>query len=677
MIYLYMEDILIDIIKAAFINSNYDAIEYILNKISELYKIKNIYYYDVINDELIECINSNKISNIESIINDNNYNVITLNFKNIIVGKVICNKINIEQINSIKKIFTTVIILQNSDDLIQIFGKTLNYIEIPILIFKKDLQCIYINDEMKKSTNINNGVGLNLDDIFKICKETINNECIELFKNNKSRRFNCGYDKLIEEYHYKLFHILNNYYCIIRLPYSELKIIEKKLINKTRFMINMSHEIRTPLNGIIGMLTLLADTKLSKEQEYYINIIQDSSMTLLTIINDILDISKIDMNNMTINKRSFNIRDCIDSSVKIIKHLAKDKNIKIVIKLNKLPNVIIGDKERLKQILVNLLQNAIKFTDKGKITLKVKYYKNINKDDILRFKITDTGIGIKNYDINKIFEPFTKIKDKNKIYQGTGLGLSISKNLCKLMDGKMWVKSKYGRGSVFYFEVKVEIFNDNDKDKYTVLIIDDKLDSRLNLSKEMITRNMTPLFVDSINECEMYLNNKIKIDFILTFEKVKIKTHIPIVKLSRTDTITDIISKINTISNFKLAENIKILLAEDILVNQKVFIGLLNKLGYNNIKVVEDGEAAVKHIKKYDYDIIFLDIKMPKKDGVEVFNEIKDMKNRPHIIAVTANAMDNDKDYYINQIGMDNYISKPIDIKCLNNVIKNVLLRDK
>lgn len=673
-----MEDIIIDIVKSIFVNTDQHIFEYFLDKFSELYGIESSLYYDINNNNILKStkgkniiINRNLINTIsfEHYIYDQNNTYIPINYDNKLDGIIICDKIDINKIENIKKIFTSVVAFHRSDRLITILSKTLNYIEIPIIIWKKttsntdDLTCIYVN----KYLNIKN-IGDKIGDLLEDEYYDNINEYKKLLETNSSYIFNYT-DKNSKCYHVKIFHIINNYYCSIRLPYRDMDIIEKKLLEKTKFMINMSHEIRTPLNGIIGMLTLLSYTKLTKEQKDYVNIINESSMALLTIVNDILDMTKIDMNNMSISKNPFNVRDCVNSSIKIVKHFIKEKNIKLIVKLRNVPNIVIGDQDRVKQVLVNLLQNAIKFTEKGEICIEAKYTKNI-----LRFKIMDTGIGIKQENLDKIFDPFIKIESDDKIYAGTGLGLSISYNLCKLMGGKMWVTSSYGKGSEFNFEIVATTMDDN-INKKTILIINYKL-NKVELSKELLSRNIIPLFSDNDNEANIYLNSKIKIDYILT--NSNLKTTIPIIKISKEEILSKgsqiIIDKINN-NGKKNNKKIKILLAEDIVVNQKVFVGLLNKLGYNNIKIVDNGEKAIKAIKKFNYDIVFLDIKMPKKNDIQVFQEINKLQNKPYTIAVTANAMSGDRDYYINKIGMDNYLSKPIDIKSLHNVINNALLK--
>jgi signal transduction histidine kinase/DNA-binding response OmpR family regulator len=559
---------------------------------------------------------------------------------------------------------------------------------------------------------------------------------------------------------------------------------EEAYNHKSIFLANMSHEIRTPLNGVIGMLTLLEDTKLSNDQEDYISMIKECSYNLMTIINDILDYSKLEVGKISLDMRSMNLRECLESTNDIILSKLYEKSLEYMYDIdNQLPEKIYGDQNRLKQVLLNLLNNSIKFTDRGNIILNIKKienveyeylkqtysqssnqkcpfenisdYENLCSDNIyLRFDIIDTGCGIDKTDNDKLFKSFSQIDNQvtSKIYQGTGLGLAISKELVELMGGFIWLdSSELHTGSKFSFiiptlECKIietENISDNVLHNANVLIVDDNIHNRISLTAMVTKWGMKP-YVFSNGEEALYFTklmkfdiglidvcmpkmdgqsfaNKLReqIDFSnkdlpliavsslgdkLTLKCKHFKTHIikPIKESKLKKICIDLLQKrqIKNIekdqdqkiipidkyideNNFlELKSNVRIMLAEDVYINQKVVISFLNKLGYDNVQVVDNGQQCLDVAKNNNFDVILLDIRMPLMNGDVVLQELhkhynKINQSKPYIVAVTAYCLREDKQKYLN-MGFDYYIPKPITInelkKCLDNFIEDTLI---
>lgn len=361
----------------------------------------------------------------------------------------------------------------------------------------------------------------------------------------------------------------------------------------------MSHEIRTPLNGIIGFTNiLLMDDRVDDDVKKNVKLIRESSESLLVVINDILDFSKIEAGKLEIFNTHFNLEDLIESVMVLFDSKCSEKRIdnSCYIK-DRVPIYFYSDSSRIRQVLINLVGNAVKFTAQGGVKIFVDAH--VDKDDNveLMFKVEDTGIGISEENRLKLFQSFEQLDaGTTKRFGGTGLGLAISQKLVKLMGGSFNVESKLGIGSSFQFNI---------------------------IGKK-----------SSIELVEK--------DYGLEDSEVS-----------------------------ELNQNLKILIVEDNLVNQKVAFGILKKMGFEYVKIASNGFEGVNMVLSEDFDLVFMDIQMPEKDGLEATKEIiKELKNkkRPFIIGLSANAFDSDIEKAL-AVGMDDYLEKPFSLKKLTSIL--------
>nr|WP_281069386.1 PAS domain S-box protein [Paenibacillus shirakamiensis] len=403
---------------------------------------------------------------------------------------------------------------------------------------------------------------------------------------------------------------------------------------KSEFLAIMSHELRTPMNGIIGMTGLLSNTELDEEQREYTDIIVQSSDSLLHILNEILDFSKIEAGKMDLNQEPVDIQQIVKSVTDLFLLKATEKKVDVQWLIDdSVPNVVLSDEVRLRQILINLVSNAVKFTEKGKVSIEVRAIPLTDADQIIiEFKVKDTGIGIPNELQGQLFQSFSQLHPAiNRKYGGTGLGLAISKKLVELMGGSIGVDSEAGQGSLFTFTVETNPYiSDNDH-----------LDKVLSSPTSMIGTSLTLMNEDQENKDYM----------------------------DDSDPCMDSISSISPAT--EKYGPLNILIAEDHPINQKLLKAILQRRGYK-AHVVHNGFEALEAVQSDPYDLVFMDVQMPKMDGLETTQRIRQlegMERYPIIIAVTAFAKNDDKEACLAS-GMQDFISKPVYISEVERILE-------
>jgi PAS domain S-box-containing protein len=509
---------------------------------------------------------------------------------------------------------------------------------------------------------------------------------------------------------------------------------------KSEFLANMSHEIRTPMNGVLGMLQLAKDFDLPDECQDYINTAHSSADALLEIINDILDFSKIEAGKLGIESVDFDLQEILDEVCALLSQRAVEKKIQLLSYIdNKIPGRIKGDPTRLRQIMLNLIGNAIKFTAKGEVVVRALTLISLSKQTTIKIEVNDTGIGIPEHIRASLFQAFTQADGSTtRKFGGTGLGLAISKQLVEMMGGTLTVDSEPGKGSSFFFTLSFDVVAQDKPDikidelnGLTVLVVDDNSTNRIivcnylnawgmateqtddaNLAFQLLTDrarqgkqfdlvalDMQMPGMDGLEfSKKMQLQEKLaEIPRILLTSSGKITSEVwqaaginaclqkPYRREQLRMTLSSILNKNTEIQqkerkieakviSFKHSDS-KILLVEDNLVNQKVALGLLRKIGLS-ADIASNGQIALEKIDAEKYDLVLMDCQMPVMSGYEATEIIRKNENDTNehltIIAMTANAMEGDREKCI-AAGMDDYLPKPVKLDVLKEILEKWL----
>ncbi len=477
---------------------------------------------------------------------------------------------------------------------------------------------------------------------------------------------------------------------------------------KSDFLATMSHEIRTPLNAVLGMANLLKITPLNDRQRDFVQTIEASGDTLLSVINDILDFSKIESGRMSFEEEWFEVNQLLEESLQVVAIGAESKKLRVFYELDRdLPEQIKGDEARIRQCLINFLNNAVKFTQKGHILIKASVVKEATNRVTLRFTVQDTGIGIPEKKQQDVFNAFEQADNStSRIYGGTGLGLSITKRMVTAMGGEIGVESKEGKGSSFFIELD---FASKPPSRPPLSIkplslIAEQGEEAKALRSLLVTANIPHQFISFQGKQALAVLPEHTIVLLLStsasrHEMANLATALAKdhevhlisnvhrkspalakvniinrpVKLSRLRSITYPLPKAEK-ENMPLAhtsKDLKILVAEDNPVNQKLILLIFQQLGYQ-VDMAKNGLEAISKCEEKTYDLVFMDIQMPEMDGIEATAYIRNsrkIKVQPIIIALTANAMQGQKEVYL-KAGMDDYIAKPVDFDELTALIE-------